>query len=118
MSTFRVGQKVVCVKTHSRGFVVAGNQYTITGVFDLCGCEEYVTVGVAGYYDDGSRYKIGWRAHCSRCKIPWRTPTMEKLISSTLFRPLIEDLTAELARKEAERIVIERPDLINEPEPI
>ena len=43
---------------------------------------------------------------------------MEKLISSTLFRPLIEDLTAELARKEAERIVIERPDLINEPEPI
>lgn len=41
---FRIGQRVVCVKNHSKGLVKAGQQYTVNGV-NFC-CKPLVDVGV------------------------------------------------------------------------
>ncbi len=113
----RTGQKVVCVKTHSKGLVVKGRHYTITGVFSPCACGPLVSVGINGFYDTGMPLSVGRIARCPKCYQIHHTPSEEALLSPMLFRPIIEDLTAELANKEAERIVIERPEHINEPQP-
>jgi len=116
MSTFRIGQRVICVRSLP-GFVEKGNHYTITGVFNLCSCGDLVTVGVMGRYVSGNGYILGAFRRCASCRSRTTTPTLEKLIQATLFRPLIEDLTAELALKEAQRIQ-ERPDIIHQPQPL
>ncbi len=113
----RTGQKVVCVKTHSKGLVVKCSHYTITGVFEPCACGPLVTVGPQAASTTGERVLIGERTVCSNCLVEHDNPTNEHLFHPSLFQPIIEDLTADLARKEAERIVIERPEHINEPQP-
>jgi len=113
----RTGQEVVCVETHSTGLVVRGRHYTLTGIFETCACGPLVTIGLQAVSTTGERILIGERTTCFDCLVEHRNPTNEHRFHPSLFRPIIENLTADLARKEAERIVIERPEHINEPQP-
>ena len=103
--SFYVGQKVVCVKTHSAGVTRAGQVFIVRAVM-ICTCGHVtIDVGSVSYcsqtlcalchrtYDSGDR----WPEAASR------------------FRP-IEDLTTSLAETEVKRQVIERPDHVNEPQ--
>ena len=94
MSNFRKGQRLVC----------SGDRFSwFSGATGLSGCgpgfDEVVTcVGYDQYgvllkeYDFGEGYNPAY------------------------FRPLIEDLTAELARKAEDSLVHERPERVNEPQ--
>lgn len=100
MSNFRVGQKVVCVDISNVHPNIHPNG--VPSVGEVCTVAEIIPDGVAV-----KEYPV---ICCA-----WGIPIGFK---DYRFRPLIEDLTAELARNEAERIVTERPERINEPEPI
>jgi hypothetical protein len=98
---YEIGQKVVCVKAHSRGIVKEGEVHTVKGIKVLCGNRLAIDVGIM---DNGSRAMtnrtpIGKMYVCSRCGklhkfkgIAW--------LGARLFRPLddmynteIEELT-------------------------
>ena len=90
-----VGQKVVCVKTHSQNAVVEGNIYTIAAI-NKC-CKPRLDVGV--------RVPFPLRGvQCPRCggvssgDIWW--------MGSSLFRPL-DALTEQLERIESEGAPVE-----------
>lgn len=85
MSRFRIGQKVVCVKTHSENLVIKGKIYTVLNTNCPCNCNA-VDVGIV----DDSPYGIFKAVKCYQCnsiysygKIWW--------ISSKLFAPLQDD---------------------------
>jgi len=94
---WRIGQKVVCVKTHSQGAVTSGNTYSITGLYDSChGSGIWVTVGVNDPFI--AQTPIGGFFRCSTCNMRQRKTTHEWMLRAELFRPLAEaDLSAELA---------------------
>lgn len=39
---FKVGQKVVCVRTHPNNLVIEGKIYTITSIKQICSCNSVV----------------------------------------------------------------------------
>jgi len=41
----KAGDRVVCVKSHSEGFVKKGQEFILTGVYDFC-CTKAVSVGI------------------------------------------------------------------------
>lgn len=49
---FRVGQRVVCVITHSRGLIVKDTEYTISGIQKGCGCVGGYIVSLVGISDN------------------------------------------------------------------
>lgn len=48
ISPFYIGQKVVCVKSHSQGVIKKGQEFTVTGVFEPdCNCDNWtITIGL------------------------------------------------------------------------
>lgn len=107
---FRVGQKVVCVNKDPEHPLVVGRIYTITGCYNTCKCGELVTVGIIG------STRVGGISQCPTCDTISVDPTDEWRFLASRFRAIVEDLTADLARKENDRLVEERPEHINEPE--
>lgn len=107
--SFRVGQKVVCVSKHpSRSDLVVGRIYIIHDI-SKCVCGNIgLNVGLPNVQGC-----IGTR--CGLCGLFQGLSETGFYPRASRFRPLIEDLTAELARKEAGRIVEEKPEHILEP---
>lgn len=98
MSNFRVGQKLVCIKRDPWRFRSSGR------VADGPAYGDVVTVLGPGS-EQGYVALVEWR----------HTPTSNSFRASA-FRPVSEpDLTAELAASEVQRLVVERPEHINEP---
>lgn len=103
---FHIGQRVVCIKTHSERRVVKGRTYVVADVGKGCDCHSVSLrlVGINGI-------RSGTR--CFDC-MKWVHSSLLYL-SPDLFRPA-DDLTASLALAESERQVDERPDHINIPQ--
>lgn len=95
-----VGQKVVCIKTHSQGLVVKGKNYSVHGVncCPLCGFVS-LDVGVIGNGRSWSCMKKH-RVHSGT----W--------VATTLFRP-VDALTEQIERIEKEGAPVE-PELIRQ----
>ena len=110
MSNFRVGQKVICIAARSNwcGRIEKGRTYKVLGV-GTCKCGQWIDVGV--------RAQIGIGCHCPNCGSP-TSPGDVVSCGASLFRPLIEDLTADLARKAEDSLVHERPERVNEPQAV
>ena len=116
MSTFRVGQRVVCVKPHPYGWLIKGNVYTVTGVGSTSCCKiPYITVGII---DTKLReLPIGDSVTCGGCYKIFVKTTHEWRIGQFRFRPIQEQsVSAELATELLERLVQEKPEHVNEPE--
>lgn len=78
MSRFKIGQKVVCVKSHSLGFVIKGKIYTVHEKSN-CTCIA-IYVGISQGYTSG---------YCCNCK---KIITSDKAyIHESLFAPIKED---------------------------
>lgn len=95
---FYIGQRVVCVKSHSRGRVTVGDIYTIEGFAccKLCGRLSF-DIGLPNAPNE-----LGTRCH--KCNVQRCISETRCVISASLFRPLQEqDLSSELALKEVER---------------
>lgn len=109
MSTFRVGQKVVCVSKHpSHCDLVVGRIYIIHDI-SKCVCGNIgLNVGLPNVPG-----RMGTR--CSLCGSKQGLSETGFYPRASRFRPLIEDLTASLAESEVKRQVIERPEHVNEP---
>lgn len=103
MSTFRIGQRLVCIAPSAW----AGN----CGAGDRCAGPAKGEVVTCDGDSHNSDY-IYLKEHAD-ASINGR----RNAYYAEYFRPLIEDLTAELARKEAARIQ-ERPDIIHQPQPL
>lgn len=90
---FRIGQKVVCVKSHSLSFVIKGRIYEIKG-FDTCRCKsENISLLLKGV----GNINTG----CRQCRYIHREGTA---ICSTLFAPLDESFADEVLKNIAEQI--------------
>lgn len=116
--SFRVGQKVVCVDdSDSDGKLVRGRIYTVLGVSNTCNCGQSIDVGeiLPDRDSGGTLFRVGGLCECERCGAVFILTSTKAFFRALRFRPLIEDLTAELARKEAGRIVEEKPEHILEP---
>lgn len=103
MSTFKVGQKVVCVDDFGVYGVRKGQMYVIAGIGRSCGCfpDQLNLQGLVSPEP----------LPCAKCEA-----LTEPTFRSGRFRPLIEDLTASLARTESERWVEEKQEHVNEPQ--
>jgi hypothetical protein len=108
MSNFKVGQRVVCVNdgrneplSWERGAELTnGLTYTISAIFvDHAGDLSFTLIEVKRGPEAIAVYGqcVGYRAN--------------------RFRPLIEDLTASLARTESERWLEEKQEHVPEPQP-
>lgn len=93
MSNFKVGQRVVCVddvpRYNTPMILEKGRVYTVRAI------------------GDGGEGLLLWELVCP----------LTGGFYADRFRPIIEDLTASLARTENERIIEERPEHVNEPQP-
>jgi len=99
---FKVGQKVVCVcafKRRTIGEITPVNGQTYTVRAEWTSDEQYIQLEEI---HNPRRYYVEGFDECG--------------FSASGFRPVIEDLTAQLARTESDRIVEEKPDHINVPE--
>jgi len=107
---YEIGQKVVCVKTHSMGAVKEGVIYTAKAFkIDCCNGEVVVDVGIDDPIKtttDGEIAIIGDTYICTGCEkiVPYDGKWW---ISATLFRPLddlynteIEELMNEVNEKQ------------------
>lgn len=99
---FYIGQRVVCVETHPEGFVIAGQQYTITGIHNQCKCGVCITVG---FREPAVDY-IGERVWCMDCGSALRAKTLEWTFFPQRFRPL-DTLTETMERIEKEGCPLE-----------
>lgn len=103
MGTFRVGQRVVCVISDGV-FLTKGATYVASRTAEMC-CGPAIGVG------------INCGTGATKCTVCGSTSRGDEVMfDERRFRPLIEDLTAELARKESDRLVEERPEHVNEPQ--
>lgn len=106
MATFRVGQRVVCVKAYSQWPISEGYTDEVAGLYSCC----KNWIALRKVLDNGCSSGI-----CRLCGTPYWGE--ELMFPSNCFRPIEEQsLTAELAVKEVERIVEERPEHVNEPQ--
>lgn len=85
MSRFKVGQQVICIKTHTQKAVIKGKTYTIQGIEQVCECAT-VDVGI----NSSSDLK---RGKCVVCGVIWNTDGIHH-IAEYLFAPLEEDGTS------------------------
>lgn len=120
MSTFKIGQKVVCVDSEDYLPIIVGRTYVITKSYrDSCGCE-LVTVGILDLGMKSPAFAwVGQTGRCARCGsvgVLISPGNREWPFSSHRFRPIQEQsVSAKLAQEHVERIVEERPEHINEP---
>ena len=95
MSNFYVGQKVVCIRDHSQGYVKAGHAYTIGAQRNCLRCGIHQV-------DVGVRREGMFLCVCNRLEpsspIAW--------INAELFRPL-DSLTEQIERIEQEGAPVE-----------
>ncbi len=78
---FYVGQKVVCVKTHTRGIYKKGQVFTVQNIYmQTCGCQWVINIG---YYSDIPTMK------CSTCGLVYKNDSAFKCTS---FKPLQESV--------------------------
>ena len=93
-----VGDKIVCVKTHSQGVVKKGQKFTITGVYDnFCLCRGYgITIGIIP-----SPYFQKDTTECTQCGVVHTTKILEWEFDPAIFRKLQpkKSLSLELAEK-------------------
>lgn len=82
---WKVGQKILCVKTHSEGLVVAGNEYTIEG-FSCCPC-----CGVGCVILEECRIYNG--LHCMKCDFKGLQGQRSMYRRTLFIRPDLESLT-------------------------
>jgi hypothetical protein len=82
---FRVGQKVVCIKSHSQGFVTKGKIYTINHI-EICPICGIVAFDV-GISISELRYLMGTKCHCS-----YKFPIGDIYVNSELFAPIQYDI--------------------------
>jgi len=100
---FYVGQKVVCVKTHSQGIVVKGNVYSVKECYlSPCGCNYVVCVGVLA---------TGQFNKCTTCGKRRNPESKYHPISHELFAPVQEAKPplmtfTQIKEKEKEEILI------------
>lgn len=81
---YTLGDKVICVRDHSQGFVTKGQVFTVIGMSIPCQCNEvWVNVGVKNNYD---------LTHCVHCK----TITTGTWFSHHLFRKFQDPLQEQL----------------------
>ena len=93
---YEIGQKVVCVKTHSQGVVKEGEVYPLKNIhFSSC-CNDLLL-------DVGMKIDIGDKLRCT-CGQLYKSETNTYWLSAHLFRPLddmyneeIEELTEVLS---------------------
>ena len=78
----KVGDKVVCIKTHSLQMVKKGNSYTVTGVYNDCNCGTTITVGVLLPND-----YMNIKCRCAECGVLIQTDT-EWSFDIILFREI------------------------------
>jgi len=57
---FKIGDKVVCIKSHSDGYFNKGDEFVISGVYAGC-CVPLVTIGLML-----SPYELGSRCDCGK----------------------------------------------------
>lgn len=77
---FKVGQRVVCVRGHSRGVVRVGQEFVVFGVSRCVGCGCFVVnVGICG----------SGRTTCNRC-LSVLTSSGIHWLDSCLFAPIEE----------------------------
>ena len=96
---FHVGQKVVCIKTHSQGVVIKDKVYIVRGNVSPCKCE-CVDVGVIeqDYKNEyGELYK---QERCPNCGMIYKY-TRKWYLLSKRFAPITEitstaDIAAEI----------------------
>jgi len=78
---FKIGQKVICIKSHSKNLVTKGNTYTITNSYNLnCGCR-VVSVGILSN---------GLYAKCTTHNTRTLKNTNEYSFLASLFAPIEE----------------------------
>ena len=61
MENWYIGQDIVCIRTHSKGFVTKDNVYTIKSLKQGC-CGIYIDIGFTAL-DKASEYST----YCNRC---------------------------------------------------
>ncbi len=103
MSRFKIGQKVVCVKTHSQGLVKKGKNYIVKSNSCPCNC---IAIDVGAIVSGTSDLN-----ECYNCKLVYPHDNRQ-FICESLFAPLKEDgsslsLTLELDIEEFELETIE-----------
>ena len=108
MTTWKPGMKAVCIKSKSNeyGAVIQGKVYPVNDV-TACRCKTWLDVGV--------RIANPVPCKCTECGATIGRPGVV-MASARLFHPLIEDLTAELARAEADRHPSTEQEQINAPQ--
>jgi hypothetical protein len=76
---FNIGQKIICVKTHSQNIVVRGQEYVVVDI-DTCRCGNIlIDVGLSS-----DREKMG----CVDCAAIWKDNAW--WLSARLFAPIEE----------------------------
>ena len=78
--SFKIGQQVVCVRSHSRGHVIKGKIYPVLGTF-ICSCGMQ-SIDVGHYVQDCGKNRVV----CYNCRIPMSYSTM--WYNNKLFSPL------------------------------
>ena len=78
---WHIGQEIVCVKSHSQGYVTCGKIYTINGLQkSMCKCNDVdIDVGIT---TNNTRFA------CGGCEARWLNNAGVVWISETLFAPL------------------------------
>lgn len=106
---FRVGQKVVCVRTDNGAESLSKNKvYTILGVSDTANCRCRMPVIDIGCKHDTDG---GICRHCFGPGSPLGSPVW---FMASRFRPVV-DLTSSLAIEGLCGVVDERPELVDAP---
>lgn len=85
MSRFKIGQKVVCVKSHSEGLVIKRRVYCVESNVCPCKCNA-IDVGVTSYNKHS-------HSLCSTCNHVYKA-SKEHYIGEWLFAPLKADMTS------------------------
>ena len=103
MSAFRIGQRLVCIAPSAwASNCGAGNRCTGPTKGEIVTCDGDSHNSDYIYLKEHAGTSINGRRNAYRAEF---------------FRSIIENLTAELALKEAQRIQ-ERPDIIHQPQPL
>lgn len=93
---FYVGQRVVCVKTHSQQSVVKDREYIVSEIIpSFCGCRDFI-VRVAGVYSTSSK------VICITCGIKGFNAELLSLLGADLFAPITESMQPVTFEKIAE----------------
>lgn len=86
MANWHIGQEIVCVKTHSLGYVKRGKTYTIRGLKKThCPCK-FVII------DIGMAAKVGL-GKCNVCGLLDSEKVSEYWFNESLFAPLDQDIS-------------------------